>query len=216
MRTALIVGSTGLVGAHVLRQVLNCAEYSRVTALVRRPLEFTHEKLDARVIDFDRLGEEDLPAVDDVYCALGTTIRKAKSKEDFRRIDFGYPSALAEQTALRGAKRFLLVTSVATDSGSPNFYLRVKGDLEGAVAGLPFEQVDYFRPSFLMGDRSDRRFLEWLGIAFAQTFRFLLFGPMRIYRPIAAEQVARAMVGRALRGEPGRHIHHYDDMLAVD
>lgn len=216
MRTALIAGSTGLVGRQCLQQLLAADEYSRVTALVRRPLDFTHEKLDVCVVDFDRLEEADFPAVDDVYCTLGTTIRKAKSKEDFRRIDFGYPLALAEQTALLGAKRFLLVTSVATDSGSPNFYLRVKGDLEAAVAGLPLEQVDYFRPSFLTGERPDRRFLEWLGITFAQTFRFLLFGPMRVYRPIAAEQVARAMVRRALRGEPGRHIHHYDDMLAVD
>ena len=122
MRTALIAGSTGLVGRQCLQQLLAADEYSRVTALVRRPLDFTHEKLDARVVDFDRLAEAELPAVDDVYCTLGTTIRKAKSKEEFRRIDFGYPLALAEQTALLGAKRFLLVTSVATDSGSPNFY----------------------------------------------------------------------------------------------
>lgn len=216
MRTALIAGATGLVGGHCMRQLLNSPEYSRVTALVRRPLDLEHEKLEARVVDFNRLDDAEIPAVDDVYCTLGTTIRKAKSKHEFRKIDYGYPLAVAEQAVLQGAKRFLLVTSVATDTASPNFYLRVKGELESATAGLPYEQIDYFRPSFLTGKREDRQWPEKLGIAFAQTFRFLLFGPMRVYHPIAAEQVARAMIARAIGGEPGRHIHHYDDMIGLD
>ncbi len=217
-RTAWIAGASGLVGSRLLRRLLDSPEYSAVVALVRGPLvrgplDLDHPKLDQRTVDFERLAEADLPAPDDVFSTLGTTIKKAGGKEAFRRIDHGYSRALAERAAQLGARRFLLVTSVAADARSPNFYLRVKAELEADIAGLPFESVHYFRPSFLMGERQENRPAERLGIALARTFQFLLFGPMRLYRPIDADQVAAAMVRRALAADTGRHIHHYDNML---
>ena len=213
-RTAWIAGASGLVGGCLLPRLLDSPEYSRVVALVRRPLGGDHPKLEQREVDFERLDEMDLPAPDDVFCTLGTTIKKAGGREAFRRIDHGIPLALAERAARLEAKQFLLVTSVATDSSSPNFYLRVKGDLEMEIAPLPFWSVHYFRPSFLMGERAESRPAEKVGIALALAFQFLLFGAMRVYRPIQADQVAASMVARAVRGQRGRHIYHYDDMIS--
>lgn len=213
-RTAWITGASGLVGSFLLKRLLAAPEYERVVALVRRPLGVSDPKLEQREVDFTHLAGLDLPKPDDVFCTLGTTIKKAGSKEAFRRIDYDIPLMLAERAVTLGAKQFLLVTSVASDSSSPNFYLRVKGDLEAAVAALPFESAHFFRPSFLAGERRESRPAERIGIGFARAFEFLLFGPMRIYRAIDAEQVAASMAARALRDEPGRHIHHYDGMIA--
>ena len=211
-RTAWIAGASGLVGAHCLRLLLERPEYDRVVSLVRRPSGPSDPKLKELEVDFENLESFDAPAPDDVFCALGTTIKKAGSKEAFRKVDHGYVEALAARAAELGAKRFLLITSVATDSESPNFYLRVKAEAESAVALKPFETVGLLRPSFLVGERDEFRLGERIGIPLARMFAFLLFGPMRIYRAIEAETVAAGMVGAALHAPPGRHIWHYDAM----
>ena len=209
-RTAWIAGASGLIGSHCLPLLLDRAEYGRVVSLVRRPSGRTHPKLTEIVTDFAALDKLEAPPPGDVFCAIGTTIKKAGSKEAFRKVDAGYVEALAGRAAARGAKRFLLVSSVATDAKSPNFYLRVKAEAENAVAMQPFEMAGILRPSFLLGEREEFRLGERIGGPLARALTFLLFGPMRIYRPIEAETVARAMVGGALHAAPGRHIWHYD------
>ncbi|MCB1018273.1 MAG: NAD(P)H-binding protein [Acidobacteria bacterium] len=209
-RTAWIAGASGLVGSHCLRLLLARPEYERVVSLVRRPSGLSDPKLQEIVVDFGNLAKLQAPAPDDVFCSLGTTIKKAGSKEAFRKVDAGYVEALAARAAASGAKRFLFVSSVATDPRSPNFYLRVKAEAEAAIAAQPLEMAGMLRPSFLMGDRSESRLGERIAIPLARTFAFLLFGPMRIYRAIDAEIVAEAMLGAALHAGPGRHIWHYD------
>ncbi|MEZ5362663.1 MAG: NAD(P)H-binding protein [Bryobacterales bacterium] len=211
-RTAWIAGASGLVGSHCLRLLLARPEYDQVISLVRRPSGVSHPKLQEIIVDFRDLENLQAPKPDDVFCALGTTIKKAGSREAFRRVDAGYADALAVKAAALGAKRFLLVSSVATDPRSPNFYLRVKAEAEAAVAAQPFEMAGMLRPSFLMGDRAESRLGERIAIPLARAFAFLLFGPMRIYRAIEAKTVAEAMVGAALHAAPGRHIWHYDAM----
>src|SRR5579872_661285 len=147
---AMVAGATGMVGSECLRLVEG--RYESVTALVRRTSGIPLEK----VIDFDRLADLKIPAGAHVYCALGTTIRKAGSQEAFRRVDFEYPRALAERTAAARGK-FVLVSSVSADAKSRNFYLRVKGDLEEAIRAMPLEAFHIFRPSFLLGDRKEKR-----------------------------------------------------------
>jgi uncharacterized protein YbjT (DUF2867 family) len=209
-RTAWIAGASGLIGSHCLRLLLERPEYERVVSLVRRPSGRSHSKLTEIVADFSALEKLDAQRPDDVFCAIGTTIKKAGSKEAFRKVDAGYVESLARRAASQGAKRFLLVSSVATDPKSPNFYLRVKAEAENAVAVQPFEMAGMLRPSFLLGDREEFRLGERIGVPVARALTFLLFGPMRIYRPIEGEAVAKAMVGAALHAPPGRHIWHYD------
>jgi uncharacterized protein YbjT (DUF2867 family) len=208
-RTAVIVGSSGLVGGCCLERLLHDDEYTRVIPLVRRNALFRHPKTDERVVDFDQLASVDFPPGADVFCALGTTIRKAGSQPAFRKVDFDYTVTLAKRAHDLGARRFLVVSSVGADPGSSNFYLRVKGEMEQAVSAIPFAAIHIFRPSFLLGNRSDRRPGEAIGAAVAQKTRFLLVGGLKRYRPVAADTVAAAMVAAALGPATGVNIHHY-------
>lgn len=214
-RTALLVGATGLVGSHCLTQLLADPEYARVVALVRRPLPLTDPKLDARIVEFDRLEEADVPRADDVYCTLGTTIRRAGSAAAFRRVDHDYVVALARRAAALGASQFVLVSAVGADPRSAVFYSRVKGDTERDVAALPFRAVHILRPALLVGERSEHRPLEHLGIGMFTLLAPLLVGPARKYRPITAEAVARAMIAATRRGGEGTHIYQARELDAL-
>jgi uncharacterized protein YbjT (DUF2867 family) len=214
-RIAVLVGATRLVGSHCLRRLIQDETYARVVALLRRPIDERHERLDQRVVDFEALPEEALAGATDVFCALGTTIRKAGSQEAFRKVDHGYTLAVAERAARAGARQLLLVSSVGADPGTGNFYLRVKGEVERDVGALPFAAVHVFRPSFLLGERGERRTGEAIGIAVARGLQGALFGGLRKYRPIEAAVVAEAMVGAARGGQPGRHVHHHDEILQL-
>jgi uncharacterized protein YbjT (DUF2867 family) len=152
------------------------------------------------------------PRAEDVFCCLGTTIRKAGSEEAFRRVDVEYVGRLAEVAVRAGAAQFLFVSSVNADAKSSNFYLRCKGEAEDLVRVLPFRGVQIFRPSFLVGHRSERRVGEALGIAAARLFSFALIGPARRYRPIRADDVAKAMVAVATDSPTGVHVYEGDAM----
>jgi uncharacterized protein YbjT (DUF2867 family) len=210
-RTALLAGATGLVGSRVLRLLLESPHYSRVTILTRRWVELDHPRLEQLVVDFQSLPPFGSP--DDVFCALGSTIKKAGSQTAFREIDHDYPLAVARQAVEAGAKQFVLVSSVGADRRSGNFYLRVKGELEDALAALPFRSLHVFQPSFLMGERAEARTGERLGIVAAKMLGPLLVGGLRKFRAVPAEAVARAMVESAVRAEPGRHVYTYEGIV---
>ncbi len=208
-RTALVAGASGLVGGHLLRLLLEDRDYERVTSLGRRELPLTHKKLAQRVVDFDRLAEvADVPRVHDVFCCLGTTIRKAGSQEAFRKVDYGYPLELARVAVRHRASQFLLVTALGANPGSRIFYNRVKGEVEEAVKRLQFDGIHIFRPSLLVGKRAESRPAERLTVALVPLVAWALVGPLRTYRPIRADRVARAMVRVAK--EAGRGVHVYE------
>jgi uncharacterized protein YbjT (DUF2867 family) len=215
MDTALIVGATGLVGSHCLQALLASEDYRSVVALTRRPLDEQHPRLVQMIVDFDKIEEIDPFPAADVFCALGTTIRRAGSQHAFLKVDFEYGSKVATRSAAAGAKQFVLVSSVGADPRSGNFYLRVKAELEKAIAALPFESVHFFRPSVLIGKRTETRLGESIAIAAARAFQFALAGKLRKYRPMPAEILARAMVAAAREARPGRHIYHYDDIISL-
>jgi uncharacterized protein YbjT (DUF2867 family) len=213
--TALIAGATGLIGGHCLKTLLDCGRYQRVIALTRRPTGQRHPSLVETLVDFEKLDQIDPFPPADVFCALGTTIRRAGSQPAFRKVDFEYPRILATRSAASGCRQFTLVSSVGADIGSGNFYLRVKGELEKAIDALPFESTHIFRPSVLIGDRLEGRWAESAGIAIARALQFALIGGLRKYRPISAATVAAAMVAASVDARPGRHIYHYDDIVAL-
>jgi len=213
-RTALLAGATGLVGGHVLHLLLADDTYQKITVLSRRGLPVTSPRLQQRLIDFDHLADLDVPKVDDVFCCLGTTIKKAGSQEAFRKVDFGYVEALARVAARAGAKQFLLVSAIGANSKSRVFYSRVKGETEAAVQAAGFAGTHIFRPSMLLGDRAESRPAERLGIVVGRALGFVFVGPLRKYRPIAAETVAAAMVRVAKKARPAVHVYTYDEMIA--
>jgi uncharacterized protein YbjT (DUF2867 family) len=209
-RTAVIVGSSGLVGGCCLERLLHDQEYTRVIPLVRRNALVRHQKTDERIVNFDDLGAVEFPPGADVFCALGTTIRKAGSQGEFRKVDLDYPVALATRAHALAARQFLVVSSVGADPQSSNFYLRTKGEMEQAVSAIPFQAVHIFRPSFLVGNRSERRRGEVVGAAVAQKIGFLLVGGLRRYRPVEADTVAAAMVAAALGPAKDVNVYHFD------
>jgi uncharacterized protein YbjT (DUF2867 family) len=194
-RTALLVGATGLVGEECLRLLLADPEWVGVTTFSRRRILLSNPKLVARMVDFDRLGQlSGFPRVSDVFCCLGTTIARAGSQSEFYKVDFTYVTETARLAAVSGARQILLVSAVGADPSSHIFYSRVKGEVEEAVKRLPYDGIHIFRPSILSGHRAERRPGERLGIGVASALSFALVGPLRKYRPVAAADVARAMV----------------------
>jgi len=209
---ALVAGATGLVGSHLLQHLTASAEYATVIALTRTPVP-TYPKLETRLANFDGLTSSDCRGADVVFCALGTTIKKAGSQEAFRRVDFLYVKTLAEVSRAAGARQFVLVSSVGADPGSSNFYLRVKGEAEQAVTAAGLEAVHIFRPSLLLGHRPESRPGETIAQVLMPLLNPLLLGGMRKYRAIHAAQVAGAMVAAPLRAPTGTHIYEYDQIV---
>jgi len=215
-RTALLAGASGLVGGHVLQLLLADEAFSHVVTLARRPLSIQYTKLEQRVVDMGALDAlSDLPHVDDVFCCLGTTIKTAGSQAAFHKVDYDYVVGVARAGLRAGATRFLLVTAIGADPASRIFYSRVKGEVERAVQELPYEAVQIFRPSFLMGDRREARLAERLGVPVARLVAPLLVGPLRRYRPVHAADVARAMVRIAKEDLRGPSVLEYDDIIAA-
>ena len=213
MKTALVAGPSGLVGGHLLHTLLEHPAYTRVTALVRRGLPVSHPKLVQREINFDLLAEPGVLAraeQADVFCCLGTTRKKAGSREAFRRVDYDYVRLLASAAHREGARQFLLVSASGAAAGSRVFYSRVKGEAEGAARDVPFRSVHIFRPSLLLGARAEFRAAERAIIIVARFLAPLMMGPLRPYRPIHAATVARAMVLVALKDQRGVHVYRSD------
>lgn len=215
--TALVAGATGLIGSHLLTLLLASARHEQVIALTRQPLDFTHHKLTNLVVDFNVLEEEMSNAnihVDEAYCALGSTIKKAGSQEAFRKVDFDYETAFARAAQQAGATRFGLVSSVGANAKSPIFYTRVKGETENAIRAMAFPALHIFQPGVLVGARGEVRPAEHLAITLTPLLNLGLLGPMRKYRGISAEIVARAMVAILATDGPGG-THLYDDMVTA-
>lgn len=188
MSSALVVGSTGLVGTECLRVLAEDGAHRPVVALTRRPLpDPVPPNVSERIISFDRLQEhrEEIQG-DHVFCALGTTIRKAGSKERFRQVDYDLPLTIARLALENGARHFSLVSAVGADPDSRVFYNRVKGELERDIEALGYPSLVILRPSVLAGERTELRPMEALG-------RLLLRLVPGRYHPVHARTVAATM-----------------------
>ncbi|MDI3510477.1 MAG: hypothetical protein PWQ61_1242 [Betaproteobacteria bacterium] len=189
-RRVLLAGATGLVGGHLLQQLLGDQGVSEVHVVGRRAPAIRHPMLKVHVVDFRRLPA--LPAVDEVYLALGTTIRQAGSQAAFRAIDLEANLAVARAAA--GARRVGLVSAAGADARSTVFYSRVKGELEQALAELNLDTLVIARPSLLLGDRDGLgqppRLGERLAMPLARLMAPVLPGA---WRPVQARDVARAL-----------------------
>ncbi|GAF09484.1 oxidoreductase [Paenibacillus pini] len=214
---ALVLGATGLVGEQVVHELLEHDAYSCVKVLVRRPLEISHPKLLQQIADWDRLDEQEafFEGVEDVFCCLGTTIRKAGSRENFRRVDFEYPLAAARLAQKQGVRQFLIVTAMGANASSRIFYNRTKGEIEDALTIAGLKGLHLFRPSMLLGYRPKKRFVEDLGGRMMKVLDPIMTGSAAKYKAIPAETVARAMVNIALTCVPGVHVYPNDVIHAL-
>lgn len=193
VRTVLVAGATGLVGREILQGLLADPSVAAVHALARRPIATQHAKLTVHTVDFAALPS--LPSLDEVYLALGTTIKVAGSQSAFRAVDLDANLAVARAAQAAGARRVGVVSAMGADSQSSIFYNRVKGELEQALESLHFEGLVIARPSLLLGDRAalgqPTRRGEQLGERAGRWLGPLL--PANL-RPIRAADVARALL----------------------
>jgi len=204
MGTALIAGASGLVGGELLQQLLAAAEYDRVIAIGRRPLEVTHPKLVSVAADFAALDQVAAGLQgDDAFCCLGTTIKAAGSREAFRAVDHAAVLAFAWAAQRAGARRFFVLSALGADAQSRVFYNQVKGETEEALQVLGFSTLAIFRPSLLLGRRVRPRSGERIMAAILWLAEPLLLGRLGKYRAIEAGIVARAML-RCSFGRPGQ------------
>lgn len=196
---AVVAGSTGLIGSHLLQILAADAHFTKVAALCRQPGKYLGPKVEWQITNLDNT-QELTEAVSDaaaVFCCLGTTIKKAKTKEAFRKVDYDYVLNLANAAHAAGCKKFLVVSAIGSDPNSKVLYSRVKGEMEMALKDVGFEQLSIFQPSILTGAREEFRLGERIGIGIAKLIAPLMVGSARKYRPIQARDVAYAMVAVA-------------------
>lgn len=201
-RVAAVAGATGLVGSALVDVLLSDEAFESVIVLARRPFEHAaHPRLDARVIDFDRLEDLTTPATD-AFCALGTTMKRAGSREAFRKVDHEYVLAFARSVHAT-VQRMAVISALGASASSRVFYNRVKAETEADVGQLGIASCGFFRPSFLAGTRTEARFGERFGIAMTRALGVLPIAAIRRVQPIEACDVATAMVAWTHRALPG-------------
>ncbi len=212
MSISIIAGSTGLVGSNILIQL--CNNNHKVVALARKPISGLPSKATELIVDFDSfLANGSLPKCDHIFICLGTTIRIAGSKDNFRRVDIDYPLGVAKKALESGAKKLTLISTVGANSSSKNFYLGVKGELEDAIINLGYDSVNIFRPSFLIGSGGRNRALsEKILMKLAKILDIFCIGSARKYRSIDAQILAKKMAS-TLNSEPGINYYYFDDFI---
>jgi uncharacterized protein YbjT (DUF2867 family) len=215
-RIALVAGANGLVGGYLVQALIEAPDYSRVFALTRRPYTREHPKLANRIVLYSRMAEQLKGLVaNDAFCCIGTTIATAGSQEAFREADVDAVLQFARTARATGATRLVVVSSARASPDAKNFYLRTKGEMEEAVAGLGFPSLDILQPSLLLGARKESRPMESLGRLLAPMLNPFLTGSREALKAIPAETVARGMIGAARRGTRGIYRYTYSAILQL-
>ena len=205
-KIALVIGATGLIGDQLARKLCQSAYYDKIKVLVRKPLGWQHPRLQEIHVDFDHLNSL-LTQADDIFCCLGTTMKKAGSKEAFRKVDYQYPMDIARLGREQGASQFAIVTSMGADPKSLFYYSRVKGEVERDLAFLNYPTLLIFRPSLLLGNRPEPRLGERISAGFMKLFSPLM--PAK-YKAIESSIVAEFMATKAQQNLTGRHVFESD------
>lgn len=214
MKTAIIIGATGLTGKALLNQLLQDAYFEKVILFLRKEMNVIDSKLTQHCIDFNELDNyKNLIKGDIVFCCLGTTIKTAGSQEAFKKVDYTYPAEFAKIAKENGIQIFCLQSSLGADATSSNFYLKVKGETEDAIKNLNFNSFATFRPSMLLGNRTEFRLGENIGKVVMQTLSFLFIGKFKRYKAIHVNQVAKAMIKHVKSNEIGNKIFENEAMV---
>ena len=214
MKKAIVFGSSGFVGSHLLRGLLDSPDYEQVIAVSRKNLNITHPKLRILLGDYDSLANlKSEISADEVFIALGTTKAKSPVEAEYYKVDHDYPVLAAQIAKERGAKSVFLVTAVDANPNAKFFYVRTKGETERDVIALNFEHTNIFRPSMIVGDRKENRSLfEGALMKFWPALNPLLAWKGGKYRGMTGEDVATAMIISAKNQTDKLKIHEWKEM----
>lgn len=216
-KTAIIIGGTGMTGTYLLKLLLTSNVYEKVISFVRHKSKISHPKLIQHVVNFDQPESyQDLIEGNDMFCCLGTTIKKAGSEEAFEKVDLQYPVQFAKIAASKGIKQYSIISSIGANPKSGNFYLRTKGKCEEELRKLAFQSTSIFRPSLLLGNRKEFRFSEKFGEYVMKIFSVFLFGKLKKYKAIKSKNVAYAMFSIAQSNTVGYHVYESDEISDIN
>ena len=211
--TANVIGATGLVGKQLVSQLLENEHFGKVRIFVRRDSGLSHPKLEQLIVDFadEKTWAKKLTG-DVLFSALGTTLKQAGSKAKQHEVDFTFNLNFAQKAKANSIENYVLVSSIGANSKSALFYTRIKGELDDTVANLGFENLTILRPSYLSGERDEKRWMEELSLPVVGFVTKLI---LKKYRPISGETVAKAMINGVLKPHPEKTIWEADEVFEL-
>lgn len=201
MKTAILLGATGLTGGILLQKLLKDPDYEKVILFSRSPVAVKDEKIEEHLIDMFRLDEYiELFMGDEVFCCIGTTKSKTPDKDTYRKIDLGIPVTAARLCKENGINTFLVISALGAAANSSVFYNKIKGEMEEEVLSQNIKNTYIFQPSLISGDREEKRVFESLAKNAMKVFNLIMVGPLKKYRSIHPETIAKAMLIVAKQG----------------
>lgn len=214
---ALIAGATGLVGRELVSLLVKNDYYNSIHILSRRPFLFEHPKIHSYSVNFDNIGSFKAEAlIRDVYVCLGSTLKKAGSVQNFRKVDLQYVLELAKWAAENNILRFSVVSSIGANRSKKNYYLQTKGEMEEELKLLGLEHLIILRPSLLLGKRDEVRMGELAGKFLTKFFSPLLLGKMKKYKPVEASVVAKSMFINTINSNQRVRIIENDEIISLN
>jgi uncharacterized protein YbjT (DUF2867 family) len=213
---ALIIGSSGLVGRHLLHQLCDCQDFTNVISLVRTPSGNNHPKVKEVIVDFEHLENyKQYIQGDVVFSCLGTTKSKSPEVRNYYKIDYEYPIKIAWMAAENKVAQFHIVSAIGAAEKSSNSYLKIKGETEINISVIKFESTHFYRPSILEGKREEKRALEQLGLLAMKVVNPFLLGSAKKYRSIEAADLAKAMIAQSLKHLDGTFYYESDQIQGI-
>lgn len=214
MKTAIVIGATGLVGMELVKILVQDERLNKVVVFVRRSLKMTSKKLEEHIIDFEKPETwQHLVKGDSLFSALGTTLKQAGGQKGQYKVDYTYQYRFADVASQNGVPVYVLVSSASANPDSRIFYTRMKGELERDVRKLPFASITLIQPGLLAGERQQERIGEKLGFKILNAVNTL--GLLKKYRPIQGRVVAQAMINAALAAEKGVHVYTLEGVFTL-
>ncbi|MEE4197266.1 MAG: NAD-dependent epimerase/dehydratase family protein [Bacteroidales bacterium] len=216
-KTAIVFGASGLTGSTLLNELIQHPHYQKIKVFNRRSYSYDHPNVEEHLIDFSQMDEyaHEFKA-EDVFCCLGTTLKKAGSREKFRAIDHDLPVQIARICLNNQCETFIAISSIGARAKSSNYYLRTKGNMEQDILNLDFRYQGFVRPSMLLGSRKESRPAETAGKIIMKLLSFLLVGRLKKYRGIHVQKVAKAMITIANHAtdlaKEGKHFFESDEL----
>ncbi|MNK38593.1 Aspartate-semialdehyde dehydrogenase [compost metagenome] len=210
------VGASGLVGHELLLLLAHIEHVSAIKAVSRSPMGKLPPRVDNIVMNLDYLQDHAEALKADVFiCCLGSTIKKAGSQAAFRKVDYDYVVQFGKIAEKAKAKKLLVISAMGADSDSKIFYNKVKGQMEEALYDLDIPQIELFRPSLILGERKEQRRGEDFAKKLSPLLNTFMIGPLKKYRPIQAETIAKAMAVAALNFHEGRYVYESDEIQNI-
>ena len=215
MKTALVFGSTGLIGGHLISQLIKNDYYNKIKLFVRSEIVINEPKIEIIKTDFNDLENhiEDVKG-DDCFFCIGTTKQNSPDKNDYQKIELEIPKKIAEIAKINSVNSFIFVSSIYANPKSSGNYVKFKGLVEEELKKLNFSNLGILRPSFLMGERKENRAGEKIGILIFRLLSPFLLGPLKKMRPINSEKVAKAMI-KIANENLGKTIFESDEIVEL-